>query len=65
MRYYLHTEDEIRIREVTEKASVPACVRGIRRIRRKSGLSQQDRELIEHDLEKTEELTEKLDSLAF
>ena len=61
LKYYLDTDDEDRLREVTEKASVLCYPRLIRKLR-KSG-SQPEK--IDRYLQKLTELTEKYDSLAF
>ncbi len=65
MRYYLNTEDENRLREVKEKAAVLAYMRMVHRIRKKRTLSAEDRETINRYMEKTNELSARLDSLDF
>ena len=65
LKHYLGTEDENRLREVTEKAAFLCCLRMIRKIRKKAELSQRDRETISRYLERTGELAARLDSLAF
>ena len=65
LRYYLETEDENRLREVTEKASLLCCTRMIRKIRKKGSLSEKDREQIDRYVERLAALTERLDTLVF
>ena len=60
---YLGTDDENRINEVAEKASLIGYSRLIRKLRKKVALSDGDRALISHCVEKIAELTDKLDSL--
>ena len=60
---YLGTDDENRINEVAEKASLIGYSRLIRKLRKKMTLSDGDRALISHCVEKIAELTDKLDSL--
>ena len=63
--HYLGTEDEDRIREVTEKASLLAYSRKIRMIRKKGSISEHDGKRIELCLKKISALAEKLDTLEF
>lgn len=63
--HYLGTEDEERIREVTEKASLLCYTRMIRMIRKKGSISETDGNRIGRYLGKIAELTEKLESLEF
>jgi hypothetical protein len=65
LKHYLGTEDEDRLREVTEKAALPGYSRMIRRIRKKGALSEEDRGRIRLYVEKIAALTEKLDTLSF
>lgn len=65
LMHYLDTEDEDRLREVTEKASLLCRVRMINKIHKKKKLSDQDRETIGRCIKKITELLEKLDTLAF
>ena len=60
---YLGADDENRINEVAEKASLIGYSRLIRKLRKKMTLSDGDRALISHCVEKIAELTDKLDSL--
>ncbi len=62
---YLGTADENRLREVTEKASVIACTRLIRKLRKHGTVSEADRIIIDRCIRILRELTEKLDTLAF
>ena len=65
LRFYLDTEDEDRLREVTEKASVLCYSRRIRMLRKKGTLSGDDRKAIDHCLARLAELADRLDSLDF
>ena len=65
LRRYLRTEDENSIRDVTEKASVIAYTRFIRKLRKKEALNEKDRKQIARCVKIIAELTEKQDSLAF
>ena len=65
LRYYLDTEDESRLREVSEKASLLAYTRMIHRIRKRGTLSEQEKESIREYAARIAELTEKLDTLAY
>ena len=65
LKHYLETEDEDRLKEVTEKASLLCYVRLINRIRRKETMSEKDREIIRHCLDKITGLTEKYETLTF
>ena len=65
LKRYLDTTDETRLREVTEKASLLCYMRMIRKIHKKTKLSEEDRKLVSLYLEKIRGLTEKLDTLAF
>ena len=64
LKYYLDTEDENRLREVTEKASILCYIRAIHRIRKKAALSEKDREEIARYTGKLTELLERIDTLA-
>ena len=65
MKRYLETEEEDRLREVTEKASLLGCTRMIRKIRKKGTLSESDRERIDRYLRRIEDLTARLDTLTW
>ncbi len=65
LKHYLETEDEERLREVTEKASLPAYSRIIHRIYKKRSLSDADRMRIEHYARRITDLAGKLDTLTF
>ena len=65
LRRYLETEDEDRLREVTEKASLLCYTRLIRKLRKKGEPSAADRPVVDRCLKKIAELTAKLDTLAF
>ena len=65
LRHYLKTEDENRLSEVTEKASLIGLSRMIRKIRNKGTLSDKDLAQIHHLVERIDCLTKKLDTLTF
>ena len=65
LKRYLETENEDRLREVTEKASLLCYTRLIRKLRKKGELSEADRPIIDRCLKRIGELTDKLDTLAF
>ena len=64
LMYYLGTEEETRLRDVTDKASLMGYARMIHRVRKKSRLSDEDRQTIARCVEKLAALTDKLDTLA-
>lgn len=63
--HYLGTEDEARLQEVTEKASLLCYSRSIRMLRKKGSVSESDSNVIDIYLGRLAELTKKLDSLEF
>lgn len=63
--YYLETEDEGRLREVTEKASLLGYSRMIRQIYKKRSLSDTDRNRIDRYTERIAALAEKMHTLTF
>ena len=65
LRFYLNTEDENRLWEVTEKSSLLAYARMIHRCRKKSVLSEKEKELVRDYTVRIAALAEKLDTLAF
>lgn len=65
LKYYLETEAEDRLREVTEKASLLCCVRMVHRLRKKGTLSDGDREAVRRYTERAAALADRLDSLTF
>ena len=65
LRYYLDTEDENKLREVKEKASLIGYSRMIRKLRKKGEPSEKYRKLINKYMNKLKELTDKLDTLIF
>ncbi|MDO5701925.1 MAG: HD domain-containing protein [Lachnospiraceae bacterium] len=65
LMHYLATDDEERIREVTEKASLMCYTRVIRMIHKQRHISEADENRITRCLGKIAELTEKLDTLEF
>ena len=62
---YLETADESRLQEVTEKASVIAYTRLIRKLRKHGEVSEADRTIIDRCIGIISGLTGKLDTLAF
>ena len=64
LTHYLDTEDEARLRDVTDKALLVSYARMIHRIRKKDRLSDEDRQTIARCVEKVAALAEKLDTLA-
>ena len=65
MRRYLGTDDENSIRDVTEKASVIAYTRLIRKLRMQGTVSEADKKTIDRCIGIIAEQAEKLDTLAF
>ena len=65
LKHYLETDDENRLREVTEKASLLCYTRMIRRLRKHGTPSAHDQILIDRYMKRIAELTEKLDTLTF
>ena len=65
LKHYLGTEDDVRLQEVEQKASLIGCSRLIRKIRKQRKTSEADLRLIQHCVERIAELTDKLDTLAF
>lgn len=65
LKHYLGTEDEARLNEVTEKASLIGCSRLIRKIRKQREPSGADLRQVRRCVEKIAELTERIDSLSF
>jgi len=65
LKHYLGTEDEARLSEVAEKASLIGYSRLIRKVRKQRRPSEADHRLVMHCVERIAELTEKLDTLAF
>ena len=65
LKYYLGTEDQGRLNEVTEKASLIGYSRLIRKVRKRRNPTEADRLLIRRCVERIAELTDRLDSLDF
>ena len=65
LKKYLDTEDEDRLREVKEKATLICSVRMINKIYKKSSLSEEDHAVIRRNLTRIDMLADKLDTLAF
>jgi uncharacterized protein (TIGR02172 family) len=63
LKYYLDTDDENKLNEVIEKASLLCYIRIIRKIRKKGSVSEDERQKIQYYIDKIAELTEKIDSL--
>ena len=64
IKYYLGTEDEEKIAEVSEKAAFLSYVRMVARIRKKKSLTENDRNQISMYMERITHLLDKLDTLA-
>ena len=65
LKHYLGTEDEARLSEVAEKASLIGYSRLIRKVRKQRKPSEADNRLVRRCVERIAELTEKLDTLVF
>ena len=65
LKHYLATEDDSRLDEVSEKASLIGYSRLIRKIRKQRKPSDADHRLVLHCIERIAELTESLDNLTF
>lgn len=65
LKHYLKTDDEKRLKEVSEKASVIGYSRMIRRFRKKGEVSEKDRARISRYTAKLAELVNRLDTLDF
>ncbi len=62
---YLGTDDESKLREVTEKAALICYVRMVCKLRTKGQITSKTGQKMQRYIEKTAALAEKLDSLAF
>ena len=65
LRHYLETDNENRITEVSEKASLISYSRMIRKLHKYGTPSEENRVLIDRYVKKIAALTEKLDTLTF
>ncbi|MBP5292266.1 MAG: HD domain-containing protein [Lachnospiraceae bacterium] len=65
LKYYLDTEDEDRLRDVTEKLSLICAIRMVNKIHKKDKLSEKDKELIGCYMQKVAELADRLDTLVY
>ena len=65
LKHYLGTEDEDRLREVTEKASLLSWSRAIRQLYKKRSLSDRNREMIERYTGRIRDLAERYETLTF
>jgi 5-methylthioribose kinase len=65
LRHYLKTEDEERLREVTEKASLIGYSRLIHKFRKKGTVADANKPKIQRCIGKITEIANMLDSLAF
>ncbi|MBQ7482099.1 MAG: HD domain-containing protein [Lachnospiraceae bacterium] len=65
LKSYLKTEDEERLKEVTEKASLIGYSRLIKKFRKKGKVADKDKAKINFCVEKISELVNRLDTLAF
>ena len=65
LRYYLDTEDEERIKEVSEKASLIGYSRLIRKMRKKGEVPEKDKDKVTRCLEKISDVINRLDTLTY
>ncbi|MBO6109187.1 MAG: HD domain-containing protein [Eubacterium sp.] len=65
LKHYLGTEDEKRLSDVAQKASLIGYSRLIRKIRKQRKVSEADNMTVRRCVERISELTDKLDSLSF
>ena len=65
LRHYLNTDDEERIREVSEKASLIGYSRMIKKIRKRGELSDADNERIQSYADRISDLVSRLDTLTY
>ena len=65
LRSYLDTDDENKLNDVTEKASLLCYIRIIRKLRKKGSVSEAERKRLEFYIDKLADLTEKIDSLIY
>ena len=65
LKHYLGTEDEARLSEVAQKASLIGYSRLIRKVRKQRKPSEADNRLVRRCVERIAELTEELDTLIF
>ena len=65
LKHYLDKEDEARLNEVSEKASLIGLSRLIRKVRKQRKPSDADNLLVRRCVERIAELTERLDCLSF
>ena len=65
LRHYLGTDDDKRVAEVKEKASLLGYSRAIRRLRKRGEPSEEGRRAIRRYVERIAELVGRLDTLAF
>ena len=65
LKHYLKTEDEGKLKEVTEKAAILSYIRLIHKIHKNPEISENDQRMINRSLEKITILADKLKSLTF
>ena len=65
LKHYLETDDEDRLNEVMEKASLIGYSRLIRKIRKQRKPSDADHRLVKWCVERISDLTDSLDDLTF
>ncbi|MBR4599620.1 MAG: hypothetical protein IKO39_06185, partial [Treponema sp.] len=65
LRFYLNTEDENKLNEIKEKASVLCYTRMIRKLKKDGTPSEKDAKLIKKYVAKLEEVLDKVNSLDF
>ena len=64
LKHYLQTDDEVRLNEIRQKASIIGYSRMIRKIRKKRKQTDADQQLIRRCVKRIAALTDKLDNLA-
>ena len=65
LKHYLNTEDEEKLKDVTEKAQLLCYIRLIHKIHKNPEITEEDQRMIDCSLEKITLLTDKLKSLTF
>ena len=60
LRTYLDTDDEDKIREMTEKASFLCSIRMINKLHKRGEVPEKDREILRKNMENTRALADKL-----
>ena len=65
LKHYIGTGDEMRLNEISEKASLIGYSRLIRKIRKQRKPADADHRLVQRCVERIADLTDRLDTLAF